>query len=169
MLKTNDPDPSIALIKRFISRAISLKYFYLVCLALFITSAYFYNKYSQKVYKVSATIIPSKNQASTILSSNELFRSIGTLQEDKNIETEMDNLKSFALVNSTITKMNFEISYFKDKNGFFKQTNELYNDCPFTVTLDKSHVQPINTRFNIVILNESTYRLTASEGKSTAL
>lgn len=165
MLKTNDSDASIALLKRFLSRALSIKYFYITCLLLFVTTAFLYNKYSQKVYKVNASIIPSKNDASTLLSSNELFRSIGTLQTDKNIETEMNNLKSFALVNATINKMNFEISYLKSKNEFFKQTTELFNDCPYFVTIDKSHQQPIETKFNVVILNDATYRLSASQNK----
>ncbi len=165
MLKTNDSDASIALLKRFLSRALSIKYFYIICLLLFVSTAFLYNKYSQKVYKVNASIIPSKNDASTLLSSNELFRSIGTLQTDKNIETEINNLKSFALVNATINKMNFEISYLKSKNGFFKQTTELYNDCPYFVTIDKSHQQPIETKFNVVILNDATYRLSASQNK----
>ena len=165
MLKTNDSDASIALLKRFLSRALSIKYFYIICLLLFVTTAFLYNKYSQKVYKVNASIIPSKNDASTLLSSNELFRSLGTLQTDKNIETEINNLKSFALVSATITKMNFEISYLKGKNGFFKETSELYTDNPYSVNIDKSHQQPIQTKFNVVILNDATFRLTASQKK----
>jgi tyrosine-protein kinase Etk/Wzc len=163
MQKTNESDQSIELLKRFLSRAISIKYFYLLCFLIFIPSAVLYNKYSQKVYKVGASIIPAKNDASSLLSSNELFRSIGTLQNDKNIETEMNNLKSFALVNATINKMNFEISYFKSKKGLFKETNELFNDSPFSVNIDKSHIQPIEVRFNVVVINETTYRLSASQ------
>ena len=33
------------------------------------------------------------------------------------------------------------------------------------VTIDKSHIQPIETKFYITILNESSYRLTASQKK----
>lgn len=165
MLKTNDSDPSIALLKGFIRRASSLKYFYAICFILFVTTAFFYNKYSPKVYKVNASISPTRNETSSILSSNELFRSIGTLQSDKNIESEISNLKSFALVNTTITKMNFEINYFSAKNGFFKQTHELFRNLPFLVYLDKSHLQPIDVKFKVVILNETSYRITASQDK----
>jgi len=35
------------------------------------------------------------------------------------------------------------------------------------VTIDKSHIQPINTRFSIDILDEQTYRLTASEDEAS--
>ncbi|HPI69645.1 MAG TPA: polysaccharide biosynthesis tyrosine autokinase, partial [Bacteroidales bacterium] len=34
---------------------------------------------------------------------------------------------------------------------------------PITVNIDKSHIQPINARFHIDILNDNTFRLTASQ------
>jgi tyrosine-protein kinase Etk/Wzc len=163
MLKTRDSDPSIALLKRFFSKAVSLKYFYIICVVLFVSIAFLYNKYSHKVYKVNASISPVKNETSNLLSSNELFRSIGSLQTDKDIESEMNNLKSFALVNSTIVRMHMETSYFRWKTGIFKQTTELYRDAPFSVIIDKLHIQPILVKFNVAILNETSYRLTASQ------
>jgi capsular exopolysaccharide synthesis family protein len=167
MIKTNDSDPSIAIIKSFLSKAISFKYFYLVCLGLFITSAFLYNKYSRRVYEVSASVRPVQNNASTLLSSNELFRSIGSLQLDKNIEDEINNLKSFGLVNSTMTKMNLEVSYYTGENKLFKQTRELYGDSPFSVNIDKSHVQPIEAEFYILILNDYSFRIFSSQNKVT--
>jgi len=50
----------------------------------------------------------------------------------------------------------------------FGQTQQIYNNSPYTVNIDKSHVQPINTIFYIDILDESTYRLTIS-GEEVAL
>ncbi len=165
MIKTTESDPSIDLLKRYISKAVSIKYFYIACLVIFFSTAFLYNKYAQKVYEVSASISPVQNEASTLLSSNDLFRSIGTLQNDKNIENEVNNLKSFALVYSTVTKLNLEISYYREDVGFFKQSSELYKDSPFTITLDKSHLQPIETKFNVEILNDSTFRLYSSQDK----
>jgi tyrosine-protein kinase Etk/Wzc len=166
MIKINENDPSIAIIKSFLSKAYSLKYFYIVCLVIFIAAAYFYNKYSHKIYQVSASISPVKNDASTALSSNELFRNIGTLQTDKNIENEMNNLNSFSIVSSTIAKLNLEVSYFMGKTGFFEMTTELYNNLPFTVNIDKSHLQPIGVKFNILIISESSFKLTVATDKA---
>lgn len=165
MIKINDTDPSIAIIKNFLLKASHLKYYYIVLLVLFITTAILYIKYSHKAYKVSASIGPVQNTSSTLLSSNELFRSIGSLQRDKNIEDVINNLKSFSLVNSTVIKMNLEVGYFIEKNNIFKQTSELYKDLPFSVNIDKSHVQPIGLRFYITILSDSSYWLTASQDK----
>ena len=167
MIKTTETDPSIDIIKRFLLKVLSIKYFYLGCFILFVTIAFLYNKYSTRVYQVNASISPVQNNTSTLLSSNELFRSIGTLQTDKNIENEINNLKSFALVNATISKMNLEVSYFLGKSGLFKQTTELYGNLPFLVNIDKSHPQPIEAKFFIKILSDSTYRLTASQDKAT--
>ena len=80
-----------------------------------------------------------------------------------NIENQMTNLASYALVYKTITGMNFETSYFRENPKIFKQTYELYGESPFIVTIDKSHIQAIEAKFFVKILNESSFRLTASE------
>ena len=165
MIRTTESDPSIAILKRFFSKVISYKYYYLAFLVVFITVAYFYNKYSHNIYSVNASISPVQNEASSLLSSNDLFRGLGTLQADKNIENEINNLKSFALVSTTISKMNLETSYYIGKYGLLKQTQEIYGFLPFTVTIDKSHLQPIETKFYITVLSDSTFRLTASQDK----
>ena len=36
-------------------------------------------------------------------------------------------------------------------------------ESPYTVTIDKSHIQPINAKFYIKILDDNSYRLTSSE------
>jgi tyrosine-protein kinase Etk/Wzc len=166
MLKSFDSDPSIAIIKRFLSKAFIYKYYYLACFLLFIAIAFLYNKYSHRVYEVSASISPVQNETSSLLSSNELFRSIGTLQTDKNIENEINNLKSFAIVNSAISKMSLEVSYFIGKKGLLNESSELYRSVPYSVYIDKSHLQPLEAKFNITILNDSTFRLTASQKKA---
>lgn len=163
MIKKNETDPSIALIKYFILKVASLKYLYITSIVLFVSVAILFNKYSHKIYEVNASISPIQNNASSLLSSNDLFRGIESLRADRNIENEINNLNSFALVYSTITKMNLEVGYFTEKNKLFKQTTELYRRSPFSVNIDKSHVQPIDCKFYIYILDNSSFRLTSSQ------
>ena len=61
--------------------------------------------------------------------------------------------------------MNLEVGYYIEKNKLFKQTSELYKDLTFSVNIDKSHLQPIGIKFYVKILNDSSYRLTASQEK----
>ena len=57
------------------------------------------------------------------------------------------------------------LAIFRKNQSFLNRLLELYGQYPVLVTIDKSHVQPIETKFNITILNESSYRLTASQKK----
>jgi hypothetical protein len=165
MLKTIEPDSSIAPFKYFILKVASLKYLYIALLALCIAIAFLFNHLSQKVFEASASLSPVQNKTSSILTSNELFNSLQSLESLNNIENDITNLSSFALVFSTVTGMNLETSYFSEYKKFIKQTNELFSVPPFTVSLDKSHIQPINAKFYVAILDESSYRLTVSQRK----
>lgn len=162
-----ESDSSIELIKHYLLNAAYFKYFYIACLVLFVTTAFLFNKYSFKVYEVKASIGPVQNDASSLLSSNDLFLGLKSLQSNRNIENGINNLMSFPTVSSAITSMNLEIGYFMEKNKLFRQTSELYMKSPFTVNMDKSHIQPIDTKFYVLILNDSTFRLTASQNKVT--
>jgi hypothetical protein len=59
--------------------------------------------------------------------------------------------------------MNLEVSYFSESKKILKETNELFGTTPFTVSIDKSHIQPIGANLYITILDESSFRLTASQ------
>lgn len=165
MLKTTEPDSSLAPFKYFIFKVASLKYLYIILLVLCFGIAFLYNKYSTKVYEASASLSPIENKTSSILSSNQLFGGFQSLQDLNNIENDMTNLSSFALVYSTVTDMNLEVSYFKENQNIFKQTSELFGASPFVVTIDKSHIQPINAKFYITVLDDSSYRLIISQKK----
>ena len=163
MLKTNDSDASIAPIKYFIFKVASLKYLYIFVLILCLAIAFFFNKYSSKVFEASATLSPVENKTSSILSSNQLFGGLNPLQTIDNIENDISNLSSFGLVYSTVAKMNLEVSYFSEEHKFFKQTQEIYGYLPFTIIIDKSHIQPVNTKIYITHLDDSTFRITISD------
>jgi len=163
MLKTIEPDSSIAPLKYFILKIASLKYLYIAVIVLCFVLAFLKNQLSPKLYEVSALLSPVENKTSSILSSNELFSGLQTLESVNKIENDITNLSSFALVYSTVNSMNLEVSYFSVYKKIFKLTNELFGNSPFTVSIDKSHIQPIDAKINIVILDDSSFRLMVSE------
>jgi tyrosine-protein kinase Etk/Wzc len=165
MLKTIEPDSSIAPLKYFILKVVSLKYLYMALIVLCFAVAVLNNKFSHKVYEASASLSPVEDKTSSILSSNELFSGLQTLESVNKIENDITNLSSFALVYSTVNSMKLEVSYFSEYKKFFKQTNELFGNSPFTVSIDKSHIQPIDAKIYIAILDESSFRLSVSQKK----
>ena len=163
MLKNIEPESSIAPFKYFILKVASLKYLYMALIILCFAVAFLYNHYSTKVYETTASLSPVKNQTSTILSSNDLFSGLQSIESVNKLENDINNLSSFALVYSTVNSMNLEVSYFMEYKKVFKVTDELFGNTPITVSIDKSHIQPIDAKIYISILDESSFRLTISE------
>lgn len=147
--------------KLFIQQLISFKYIFLISIIFFISVAYIFNKNSTTEYEVYAVIRATKNETPSMLGSNELFRGIQSFQAYNDIEDGIINLRSFSMIISTLDKLNFEVGYFSEKTGFFKSKSELYQNTPFKVIIHKSYVQPINSKFYIDILSDSTFRIYA--------
>jgi capsular exopolysaccharide synthesis family protein len=114
------------------------------------------------VFEVNSVIGPIEDKRSSLLGSTTLFSGMEAFARERNLENDINSLNSFSLVASTIKKLNLEIGYFHEKNSIIKQRQQIYLSSPYTVNIDKSHIQPINARFDITILNENSYRLKAS-------
>lgn len=148
-------------IKEFLLQIVSNKYLYLVSLILFIAVAYLYNRMSPLVYQVNSVIGPVEDDRSSLLSSGDMFAGFGNLSGQNNLEDDVNSLSSFGLVSETINQMNLEVGYFQHNNSILGQPRQLYNSSPVKVIIDKSHPQPINMHFNIEILDEKSFRLSA--------
>lgn len=163
MTNNNDSQSEAFNIKEFIAEALSYKYFYIASFFICLLVAFLVNRFSPTVYEVNSVIGPVQDRRSSMLGSNDLFSGLGALAESRNLENDINSLNSFSLVATTIKNLNLEVGYFAGKNTLFQKPTQIYLGNPFTVIIDKSHIQPINTRFRLEILNEQTYRLTASE------
>lgn len=163
MLKNIEPESSIAPLKYFFLKVASLKYLYVAVLVVCFAAAFLYNYMSLKVYEASALLSPVENKTTSMLSSNVMFNNLNSFESLNNIENDMTNLSSFGLVYSTVGNMNLEVSYFSESKKIFKQTHELYGNSPFTVSIDKSHNQPINAKIYITIMDDSSFRLSVSQ------
>ena len=150
-------------IKDFITKALAFKYFYIICMIICLAGAYLTNKYSSVIYEVHATMGPVDDKRSSLLGSNDLFAGLGALAESRNLENDINSLQSFTLVANTLNKMHLEIGYYTEMNSIFKQQKQAYRNSPYFVNIDRSHVQPINSRFYIQIIDNNTFRLSCSE------
>jgi capsular exopolysaccharide synthesis family protein len=150
-------------IKEFILSALPYKYLYLFSFIFFMIIAFFVNKLSPSVIKVTSIIVPVEDSRPSLLGSNNLFSRMGELSEARNFENDVNSLSSFGLVSATIKSLNLEVGYFEDKKSVLGHPRQIYNGSPYSVNIDKSHIQPINTRFHITILDEKSYRISTSE------
>ena len=164
-MENNKESKSEALIiKDFFVKVFSYKYFYLVCIIICLASAYIINKYSPTVYEITSRIGPVEDRRSAMLGgSGDLFTGSGSYRESRNLENDIVSLNSFTLVSQTLTDLNLEVGYFREKITFFGNDQQYYPDSPIRVFIDKSHVQPVNAMFYVEILSDSTFRLKSSE------
>lgn len=163
MSSNNDQINEAFNVKEFFQKAISYKYLYITSLFVCFLAAFLVNKFTSRVYQVSSIIGPIENRQSSFLPSGEMFTGMGSLTGARNLENDIKSLNSFSLVSETLRSLNLEIGYFVQSTGFLGQNRQLYNSSEYTVSIDKSHLQPINTRFNIDIIDENSYRLHTSE------
>jgi len=158
----NDSQSEAFNVKEFITEALEYKYLYIASFFMCLLIAFLVNKFSPTVYQVNSVIGPVEDKRSSLLGTNDLFGGLGALAESRNLENDINSLNSFSLAATTIKNLNLEIGYFAGKNSLFSKPVQVYLGNPYTVSIDKSHVQPINARFRIDILDDQTYRLTAS-------
>ena len=150
------------IIKEFLVNALSYKYLYIASIIICLTLAFVINKASPKIYGVNSVIGPIEDKRQSLLSSNNLFSGAGDFSEVRNLENDINSLNSFSLVSSTIKDLNLEVGYFIEKKIIFKKSHQIYQESPFTVNFDKSHIQPINVRIYIQIIDDKSYRLNSS-------
>lgn len=150
-------------VKEFMQTAFSYKYLYVASIVVCLAAAFFINKFSPTVIEVSSIIGPVQDKRSSLLESNGLFRGGESFVDSRNLQNDINSLISFSLVSSTLSKLNLEIGYFAESKTLFGQVKQIYPIAPYTVVIDKSHIQPLNARFYIEILDETSFRLRAEE------
>ena len=162
----NDSQSEAFNVKEFISEALSHKYLYIASFFVIILIAFLTNRFSPTVYEVNSVIGPVQDKRSSLLGSNDLFSGLGALAESRNLENDINSLNSFSLIATTIKNLNLEIGYFTGNSNLFQKPSQVYLGNPYTVSIDKSHIQPIGTKFRVDILDELSYRLVASEDEA---
>lgn len=169
MKQRTENDQTIAFIKFFFQKVFELKYVYIVAIILFGGIAFVYNKYAPKVYELNSTIGPLKDTRTTVLESNDMFRSgYSSSSSGRDLETAINSLSSFELVSKTVSDLNLEIGYFEGSGKLFKTYTEVYLQSPFFVQIDKTHLQTLGAKFYVKILSNTSYRITVS-GKDAVL
>ena len=165
MTNNNEQNSNAIIIKDFLQQVLSNKYFYLASFIFCAFAAFMLNRYSRTIYEVHSVMGPIEDQRSVLLGSNDLFRGLGAYEQVRNLENDINNMKSFTIVANTLNKMNLEVGYYTDKESLLSHEQQLYPSTPFRVSIDKSHIQPVGAKFFIEIIDVEKYRLFSNEDK----
>jgi len=156
--------------KKIIFRFWRNKWYFIASILLLLIFAYFHNQFSQTVYRNSMQMSIDIQKNKPANQRGERFQSINFTDQTSSLENELGKMNSFPLVKSTLSRLNYEVSYHVSETPFnikplqklpYRVTRELFMDAPFKVNFYRSHNQTIGARFYIKLLSDSTYRLKA--------
>lgn len=137
-----------------------MKYFYLflgnwywfaLALMLALGAAWFINRYSAKIYRVSAMLLiedPSGSPMGSMFGGTDLMAGYGYNSSYYNLQNQILIMKSESLVEKTIKSLDFNVSYFSDE---LLGPREKLTEVPFVVLPDYSKPQPLGVMFIVDI------------------
>lgn len=157
-------------VKKIIARLFQFYKLYILIGFISLSFAYYINITSPLIYQNSSTILLKEaDNSQTLLSSRDFLSNVGFLNNAFSIDTKIELLRSYQLINETIKKLNFEVSYYQDRSvaplglmknaGIFIVTDELYDKSPIKVVFNHSHNQPVYYNFRVKILSKDKYQL----------
>ena len=141
------------------------KWFFLSVL-IALLGAFFYLRYSTPKYNASATILIKNDKKGGISDELAAFEDLGIVGgSSKNIDNEIEIIKSRKLITHVINKLNLNIKYITE--GRVKDS-EIYLNKPFSfIRLDSiNEINKLNTFFSIQILSNVKFNLLDFNGNT---
>jgi tyrosine-protein kinase Etk/Wzc len=116
-------------LKTWFSRMLRLWPWFLLSLAICLTLAYLYLRYTNPVYNVAASIIVKDEKKGADGTDNSLLKEIGLGGNSKLVENEIEILKSYDLMEAVVNSLQLFVSV---KNiGRIRDVEAYGNDIPF--------------------------------------
>jgi tyrosine-protein kinase Etk/Wzc len=152
-------------IKRYLSLFLSNWYWFAISLFIAITLAYGINRYSEKAYFVSSTLLIKDDQKGGGLSfSDQVMPGSNMFNSTQNLNNEIGILKSFSLNKRVIDSLpEFRIVYFSIGRRNLVESR-LNKNSPFKVITESIDYQP-GLEVNVRIISDSTCKLTINGNK----
>jgi capsular exopolysaccharide synthesis family protein len=132
----------------------ALRYWYLVVLSLVVAlaAAFYNNRYTQRIYPVSASIIILEREEET--TGAEILYENALLGQHRNYLNEPYVLRSYPLIERVVQDLNFTVAFYQE--GYIL-TTEAYR-LPVKVTL-RYPEKPVAGRYLFQILDHKNYAL----------
>ena len=130
-------------------------YYFILSIIICLFLAFLYNRYTDKIYKVSTDIL-IRDDNNSQLGVENIMEGMELFSGKTNLENEEAVLKSYTLASRTIKKINIQLSYFMHGNV---QKIYLYDQTPFIIKFDSSHCQLPESEFFIELIDNNKFRL----------
>ena len=108
-------------------------------------------------YKISSSLMITEETRGGGQNVSEFLNS-SLFGVNKNLQNELWLLKSAPIIDQTIKNLNLYVDYYQ-RNGLVQI--DAYGTVPFKVLLEPTHVQPVNVKFEITLLDNENYKIEA--------
>lgn len=136
------------------------KYFTLSVLIALIV-AFLFLRYTTPIYEVSCTVL-IKDDSKTRYASNNIISELDAFKQLSNIQNEIGVLHSKTLSRKTVRDYGLYVTYYYYTNKLNRRI-ELFDDCPFKIIVDTTHVQLLNTPIKINFISNNEINLEISD------
>ena len=146
-------------IKKYIFQILYHWWWFALSIFIALTIAYVVNRYSEKVYQVSCSLVIG-DEASKSGSAENILEELSRVRRVRRavVENEISTLKSYKMARAALEELDFGITYTAIGRRGIAET-KLYHNCPFTVLLDTTKPNQTGQRIEITILSEKKYLL----------
>lgn len=154
-----DPDGDDGIdIKRFLSLFISNWYWFAISIMIASIIAYGINRYGDKVYTVTSSLLikDQQNSSGGLTNQENIIIGGGLFNSQQNLKNEMGILKSYSLNLRVMDSLpEFRVDYYGVGRRNIVESR-LYTRCPFIVVPDTQIWQPAN-KVSVKILSNAEY------------
>ncbi|MGD9930650.1 MAG: GumC family protein [Mangrovibacterium sp.] len=128
---------------------------FVVCVMIALVVGFLANSYTVPKYKIASSMLikEENNKAGGNVTD---FLNSSLFGANKNFQNELWVLKSAPVIKQTISNLDLTTVYYQ-KRGL--QYFEVYGKVPFRVLRLQNHIQPVNVRFQISILDNEYFRI----------
>lgn len=137
-------------LKSFFFRYLKYWFWFPLCLMLTLVAARYYNWYTNPVYAVTAKLMVKDEN----VAKDQFLRQLDVETPAKNIENEIEILRSHSLLAKTLNELEFEVSYFLVGDV---KVSEVYKDSPFRVEITDVEYAAYSQSFQIELLNDEEF------------
>lgn len=122
--------------KRWFSRMLQFWPWFLLSLAICLTLAYLYLRYTNPVYNAVASIVVKDEKKGAELLDNSMMKEIGLGGNNKLVENEIEILKSYDLMEAVVNHLQLYVSV--HHIGRIRDVDVFGSDIPFRLAIENS-------------------------------
>ncbi|NDK57503.1 GumC family protein [Pontibacter fetidus] len=144
-----------------------LRYWYLFVLGVIVFGlvAFLYLRYSTPQYSISATLLIKDDKKGPDLADNAIFSDLDIFNSKKNIDNEIEVLKSKSLMQRVLSELSMHTSFYRE--GHIKKTEIYGREVPVKLIISKLDSSAFSKSVILRLQGNNNFELEDEEGNTS--